>query len=108
MSSVIRWGLGVRCAMVTAGAISLAGCVGEAVVGEEAPEDDESGGDGDEDGEPVECSGDEVPKEPQPPGPPMNDFSNLAGTVWEGYFEGGSDVTLVLGADGSGTYYVGE
>jgi len=87
--------------MAAVGAILFAGCVGQAIVGEEAPE---SGGDGDEGGEPVDCAEDE----PQPPGPPVNDFANLAGTVWEGYFEGGDDVTLVLGADGSGTYYVGE
>lgn len=92
MNSLIHKSAKLSFLSVSALALFMNACEGTAVVGEE--NDSVDGGDGDGDGD-----GDVTSN---------NDFGDLAGTRWEGYVEGGSDVTLILGRDGTGTFLYGE
>jgi hypothetical protein len=90
MKSLIHRSAKLSFLSVSALALFLNACVGSAVVGEE--NDSADGGDGDGD------TGVTY----------NNDFGDLAGTRWEGYFEDGVDVTLVFGRDGAGSILYGE
>jgi hypothetical protein len=89
--------VGVRLIQVGVCASLLSACVGEAVVGEETDGDTSSSTGGSEGGD-----GDGAPALK------ANAFGDLAGTRWEGYYEGGEDVTVILGTDGSGSIFLGD
>lgn len=95
MKSLIHKGAKLGFLSASALALFLNACLGPAEVGEESDSADAGDGDGDGDGDEGEPS---VP----------DDVGDLAGTRWEGYFEGGVDVTLVFGRDGAGSILYGE